>query len=168
MSIGLNFQFNLIVTRTPIAKAFVESAERLNYTYLNYNGGNQIGVSYLQSSTQNGWRQTAAKAFLSPVKHRPNLDISLRSWATKLLLNKSGDQVKAVQFYRNKREHVIKVRKEVILAAGAFESPKLLMLSGIGPEKHLKEKNITVVKVKNVIDFFLILVFPSVIFPVFP
>lgn len=103
----------------------------------------------MQSSTQNGWRQTAAKAFLSPVKDRPNLDISLRSWATKLLLNKSGDQVKAVKFYRNKHEHIIKVRKEVILSAGAFETPKLLMLSGIGPKKHLEEKNISVVKVNK-------------------
>lgn len=149
----LSVQFNRY-TRTPIAKAFVESAERLNYTNLNYNGGNQIGVAYLQSSTQNGWRQTAAKAFLSPVKHRPNLDISLKSWATKLVLNKIGDQVKAVKFYRKKYEHIIKARKEVILAAGAFESPKLLMLSGIGPEKHLKEKNIEVVKVIK-ITFFL-------------
>lgn len=81
------------------------------------------------------------------MKHRPNLDISLRSWATKLLLSKSGDQVKAVKFFRNKHEYIIRARKEVILAAGAFESPKLLMLSGIGPEKHLKEKNIDVVKV---------------------
>lgn len=121
----------------------------MNYTYLNYNGGDQIGVSYLQSSTQNGWRQTAAKAFLSPVKHRPNLDISLRSWATKLLLSKSGDHVKAVKFFRNKREFIIKARKEVILAAGAFESPKLLMLSGIGPEIHLKDHNIDIVKVKD-------------------
>lgn len=142
-------QFDLLIPRTPIAKAFVESAERLNYTHLNYNGGTQIGVAYLQTTAQNGLRQTAAKAFLSPIKHRPNLDISLRSWVTKLLFNESNSKVKAVKFFRNKREHIIKVRKEVILAAGAFESPKLLLLSGIGPKNHLEEKSIKVVKVNN-------------------
>lgn len=114
---------------------------------MNYNSGDQIGVSYLQSSTRNGWRQTAARAFLSHIRNRPNLDISLRSWATKLLFNSNGDQVKAIKFVRNKREYTVKVRKEVILAAGAFESPKLLMLSGIGPEKHLNDLDIKVIKV---------------------
>lgn len=125
----------------------MEGAQRLNYTQVNYNGGDQIGVSYLQSSTKNGWRQTAARAYLSAVKNNRNLDISLRSWATKLLFNSHSDQVKAIQFVRNKREYTIRVRKEVILSAGAFQSPKLLMLSGIGPEEHLNELNIKVVKV---------------------
>lgn len=98
-------------TRTPIAKAFVESAVRLNHSYVNYNSGDQIGVSYLHSSTKNGWRQTAARAFLSPIRDRKNLDISLRTWATKLLFNANGDQVKAIKFARNKREYTVKVRK---------------------------------------------------------
>lgn len=135
--------------RTPIADAFVQSAMKLNYSNVDYNSGEQIGVSYLQSSTRNGWRQTAAKAFLSDIKHRPNLDISLRSWASKLLFNANGDRVKGIKFYRNKREHHVRVRREAILSAGAFESPKLLMLSGIGPEAHLNEMKIKVVKVRR-------------------
>lgn len=133
--------------RTPVATAFVESAIQLNYSNVNYNSGDQIGVSYLQSSTKNGWRQTAARAFLSDIRNRPNLDISLRSWATRLLFNSNGDQIKAIKFVRNKREYTVKVRKEVILSAGAFESPKLLILSGIGPAEHLKELKIKVIKV---------------------
>lgn len=133
--------------RTSIATAFVESAIRLNYSEVNYNSGDQIGVSYLHSSTRNGWRQTAARAFLSPIRKRQNLDISLRTWATKLLFNTNEDQVKAIKFVRNKREYTVKVRKEVILSAGAFESPKLLMLSGIGPADHLRDLNIKVIKV---------------------
>lgn len=133
--------------RTPIAKAFVDSSMQLNYSHVNYNSGDQIGVSYLQASTKNGWRQTAAKAFLSRIKDRPNLDISLRSWATKLLFNAHHDHVKGVKFYRNRHEYNVKVRKEVIVSAGAFQSPKLLMLSGIGPADHLNELNIDLVKV---------------------
>lgn len=142
------FSFFQIENRTPIAKAFVESAISLNHSEVNYNSGDQIGVSYLQSSTKNGWRQTAARAFLSPIRNRHNLDISLRSWATKLLFNADGDRVKAIKFVRNKREYTIKIRKEAILAAGAFESPKLLMLSGIGPEQHLNDLNIKIIKVR--------------------
>lgn len=133
--------------RTPIADAFVDSSVQLNHSHVNYNSGDQIGVSYLQSSTKNGWRQTAAKAFLSRIKDRPNLDISLRSWATKLLFNAHHDHVKGVKFYRNRQEHNVKVRKEVIVSAGAFQSPKLLMLSGIGPAQHLSDLNIDLVKV---------------------
>lgn len=133
--------------RTSIAEAFVKSATHLNHSLGNYNSGDQIGVSYLQSTTRNGWRQTAARAYLSHIRHRRNLDISLRSWATKLLFNANGDQVKGITFVRNKQEFTVKVRNEVILAAGAFESPKLLMLSGIGPEEHLHDLNIKVIKV---------------------
>lgn len=136
------------MNRTQLAKAFVDSAINLNHSEVNYNSGDQMGVSYLQSSTKNGWRQTAARAFLSPIRNRRNLDISLRSWVTKLLFNTDGDRVKAIKFVRNKREYTIKIRKEIILAAGAFESPKLLMLSGIGPEEHLKDLNIKVIKVR--------------------
>lgn len=194
ISKGCFFHIGLHISRTLIANAFVESSERLNYTKLNYNGDNQIGVAYLQSRTQNGLRQTAAKAYLSPIKHRPNLDISLRSWVTKLLFNEANSKVKAVKFLRNKREHIVKVRKgneepevlkaasiysnncwiakyipkiivinplqivengllEVILAAGSFESPKLLLLSGIGPQNHLEEKSIKVIKVNKASSF---------------
>lgn len=137
----------LCAHRTPIAKAFVDSSMQLNYSHVNLNSGDQIGVSYLQASTKNGWRQTAAKAFLSRFKDRPNLDISLRSWATKLLFNADHDHVKGVKFYRNRQEFNVKVRKEVIVSAGAFQSPKLLMLSGIGPADHLNEMHIDLVKV---------------------
>lgn len=121
---------------------------------MNYDSGDQIGVSYLHASTKNGWRQTAAKAYLSNIRNRQNLDISIKSWATKLLFNSNGTHAKGVKFVRNKREYYVRARKEVILSAGAFESPKLLMLSGVGPEDDLKKLKIDVIKVINILNEF--------------
>lgn len=141
--------------RTSVADAFVSSAKDANYSEINYNSGDQIGVSYLHSSTKSGWRQSAAKAFLAPIKSRPNLHIATRSWATKLIVDDTnGDdnattiRIGGVNFVHNKRNYFVRARKEVILSAGAFESPKLLMLSGIGPEEHLNEMKIPLIKVR--------------------
>lgn len=141
------FFFRLTYKRTEIADAFVKSAVVANHPEVNYNSGDQIGVSYLHQSTKNGWRQTAAKSYLSDIKNRKNLTISIKSWATKLLFDTNATLVKGVKFVRNKREYTVKARREVILSAGAFESPKLLMLSGIGPEDDLKKLKIDVIKV---------------------
>lgn len=144
-----------MLIRSAIVDAFVASAEASNYEQIDYNSGNQLGVGYLQSSTRGHWRQTAARAFLAPIKFRANLHISQRSWATKLVINKENDQnnsniiIEGVQFVRDKHEHYVRAQKEVILTAGAIETPKLLMLSGIGPKEHLDEIEIPVVKVIN-------------------
>lgn len=138
------------MNRSDVVDAFVSSAKAINYNEVNYNSGDQIGVSYLQSSTRNHWRQTAARAFIAPIKFRPNLHISQRSWATRLVLStENNDEIRVdgVNLVRNKRTHFVRARKEVILCAGAIETPKLLMLSGIGPENHLKDLKIPVVKV---------------------
>lgn len=133
--------------RTPIADAFVQSAILANYSHINYNGAEQIGVSYLQASSRNGWRQSAARAFLSNVKNRKNLHISTKSWTSSILFDDERKTVNGVKFFRNKKEFMVKARKEVILSAGVFETPKLLMLSGIGPKKDLEKLNIEVIKV---------------------
>lgn len=95
-------------------------------------------------TAQNSVRYNAAKAFLGPVKQRPNLFVFKNSQATRVLFD--GVTATGVLVVRKGVQRVVRARKEVILSAGAIGSPQLLMLSGVGPETHLAALNISVVK----------------------
>ncbi|XP_035786304.1 glucose dehydrogenase [FAD, quinone]-like [Anopheles albimanus] len=132
--------------RSRIATTFVESAQLAGYRYLDYNAGDQIGVSFLQANTQQGRRVTSGTAYLLPARKRPNLHIITRAWVTKVLFDKATKEATGVMFIRNGVTRTVKARKEVILSAGAFETAKLLMLSGIGPADHLQSHGIPVLQ----------------------
>lgn len=96
-------------------------------------------------------RQSTAVAYLKPIKNRKNFYLLINTLATKIIIdkNKSAKTVE-VRTY-DKKTVTLKAKKEIILSAGAINSPQLLMLSGIGPEEHLNEMNIkTVVNAPNV------------------
>ena len=94
------------------------------------------------------------QAFLRPARARPNLHIGKGCRVTRLLVKRAGaggvpesrPRAVGVQFLRQRRVHVVRAKKEVILAAGAIGSPHLLMLSGIGPARHLQDFGIDVVQ----------------------
>ena len=111
----------------------------LNFSIVDINGPNQTGFSVPQGFYDKGSRYSASKAFLSPVKDRPNLDILLDTRVTKILFNSKNETNRAigVAVQLNGKTHVIRIVKEVIISAGAFGSPQLLMLSGLGPRKDL-------------------------------
>ncbi|XP_038111859.1 glucose dehydrogenase [FAD, quinone] [Culex quinquefasciatus] len=132
--------------RSKIAEAFVAGAQQAGYRYLDYNSGDLIGVSFLQAHTRNGRRATGGNSYLKDIVHRPNLHIMTRSWATKVLIDSRTKEATGVQFVRERRSYVVNARREVILSAGAFESAKLLMLSGVGPSKQLQRFGIKVLK----------------------
>ncbi|XP_053690000.1 glucose dehydrogenase [FAD, quinone]-like [Sabethes cyaneus] len=132
--------------RSEIAGAFVKSAQRVGYRYLDYNAGDLIGVSFLQAHTLHGHRATGGNAYLKNIIDRPNLHIMTRSWVTKVLIEPHTKEAKGVQFVHEKKSYTVKATREVILSAGAFESAKLLMLSGVGPSKHLQKHNIKVIQ----------------------
>ncbi|XP_050077332.1 glucose dehydrogenase [FAD, quinone]-like [Anopheles maculipalpis] len=132
--------------RSEVAKAFVASAADSGYPYLDYNAGDNLGVSFLQAHSRRGHRVTAGTAYLKDIKHRPNLHISTRSWATEVLFKEDKKEAIGVRFTKNKRYHTVRARREVILSAGAFETPKLLMNSGIGPAADLRRHGIRVVQ----------------------
>lgn len=104
-----------------------------------------MGISYVQATTRNGLRCSMEKAFIRPAQGRPNLHIMINSRVTKVLIDRNNSAY-GVQFVRDGITHTVKANKEVILSAGAFHSPQLLMLSGIGPADHLKQMNIPVIK----------------------
>jgi choline dehydrogenase-like flavoprotein len=132
--------------RTEYAKAFVKSFQQLGYKNHDYNGESQIGISFVQSTTKHGRRLSAAKAFLDPIAARPNLHITLNTRATKVLIDPKTKLAYGIEYVKNKKRYRVMARKEVILSAGGFHSPQLLMLSGIGPKDHLKEINVPLIE----------------------
>lgn len=99
----------------------------------------------MQANTRKGGRDSAYTAFLRPAESRPNLHIFTETRATKLLLTPGSRQVYGVELVLNRAYHRVNASKEVILCAGAFNSPQLLMLSGIGPSGHLSSLGIPIV-----------------------
>lgn len=134
---------------TPVSRAFVEAGKELGFDELDYNGASQIGVSLTQQTIKNGVRWSTAKAFLHPVRHRSNLYV----WTGKSVRGVDFEGERAVgvrvvdtEKFKNGNEIRITARKEIILSAGAVGSPYILLLSGVGPEGHLKKAGIPVRK----------------------
>jgi choline dehydrogenase len=129
-----------------LADAFVDACEQAGHARVtDYNDGEHYeGTFYLQYSTRNGWRSSAAVAYLKPAKDRPNLTILTEGVVTRVLLE--GKQAKGVEYSRNGTLERVSARREVILSAGPLQSPKLLELSGIGNADILKAHGIDVVE----------------------
>lgn len=132
--------------RTPLADAFVESCQetgiRPNH---DYNGAEQEGTGYFQFTIKEGKRHSAATAFLKPVLNRPNLTVITRAVTKQVILER--DRATGVEFVTGKNQtQIATATKEVILSAGAFQSPQLLMLSGIGPADALRSAGVGVKK----------------------
>lgn len=131
---------------TESAHAFVRAAQEAGLKYRDYNGKTQSGVSYIQATLRNGRRCSTNKAYLEPARYRSNLRILTKAKATKILIDPKTKTAYGVEYVRNRRNYTAKATKEVVLSAGTFSSPQLLMLSGIGPKEHLQEVQIPVIK----------------------
>jgi len=101
-----------------------------------FNGAEQEGIGYYQLTQRNGERCSAAAAFLTPNLGRANLSVRTEARATRIVLE--GTRADGVEYRRGGGSHVVRARREVILCAGAFQSPQLLLLSGIGDAKTLR------------------------------
>ncbi|MDB4027215.1 choline dehydrogenase [Candidatus Thioglobus sp.] len=106
------------------------------------NGFNPEGIARLDATRKHGRRCSAAGAYLRPALARGN--ITLLTKAQVMKINITGNSVNGVSFKHKGKLHSVKANKEVILSGGAINSPHLLMLSGIGPSKHLKEHGIDI------------------------
>jgi choline dehydrogenase len=108
-----------------------------------FNGARQEGAGYLQLTTRNGLRCSAAVAYLKPARGRANLTIETGAHANAIALE--GRRAVGVRYRRDGTETTVRAAREVLLAAGALQSPQLLQLSGIGPGVLLQEHGIPVV-----------------------
>jgi glucose dehydrogenase (acceptor) len=131
--------------RTPLADAFLLSGKELGYKVRDCNGEFQTGFMMAQGTVRKGQRCSTAKAFLRPVRYRPNLHISTKSTVLKILIDPDTKVAYGVQFEKKGRIYHVSANKEVILSAGSIASPQTLMLSGVGPAAHLQSMGIKVI-----------------------
>ncbi|GAB0093761.1 hypothetical protein DMENIID0001_089360 [Sergentomyia squamirostris] len=129
---------------SPLVAAFVEAGTELGYPNRDINGADQKGFMIAQGTIRRGSRCSTAKAFLRPIRLRKNFHLSMNSHVTKILIDPKTKRTYGVEFVKNGKRYQINAKKEVILAAGAINSPQILMLSGIGPAEHLTEKGIEI------------------------
>jgi choline dehydrogenase-like flavoprotein len=131
-------------TRDPLFAAWIEAGKACGYPYTeDYNGKQQEGFGRSQYTIRNGRRSSSANAFLRPARDRPNLTVEVNAQATRVLLN--GTRATGVEYLQDGRTLQAEVGREVILAGGTFNTPQLLMLSGIGPAGHLRDHDIKAV-----------------------
>ena len=107
---------------------------------VDYNGADQTGCFMYQRTVKNGERCSSAKAFLTPHLGRPNLTVITHALTEKVLFKEN--KAIGVRYKKDKESVDLYCNKEVVLSSGAFGSPQILMLSGVGPSKHLDEKGI--------------------------
>ena len=125
-------------TKDPIFDAWIEAARAVGLPVTDdYNGPQPIGFSKGQYTIRNGRRSSSANAFLKPARGRPNLTVHTQAHATRVVMD--GTTATGIEYLRKGKPVTAQADKEVILSGGVFNTPQLLMLSGVGPAAHLKE-----------------------------
>ncbi|XP_037068887.1 glucose dehydrogenase [FAD, quinone]-like [Pollicipes pollicipes] len=118
---------------------WIRAAKYLGLEVGDVNGDRQTRFMYHQTTAKYGERWSTSRAFLHPASHRHNFNILVHAHVTRIIIDPHTKRAKGVVFFKKKKRHVVWARKEVILSAGAFQSPQLLKLSGIGPCDELKK-----------------------------
>ncbi|HUA73897.1 MAG TPA: GMC family oxidoreductase N-terminal domain-containing protein [Solirubrobacteraceae bacterium] len=128
----------------PMNKRLIAASEAAGIPRIaDYNGPEQDGVSMFQVTQRDGRRFSTADAFLRPALKRPNLEV--RTKATVLGVELQGERAVGVRLRKGRRgEELVRAEREVILSAGAINSPQLLLLSGIGPAEELRAAGVEV------------------------
>jgi choline dehydrogenase len=127
-----------------LVDAFIAASNRLGVaTVDDFNTGDQEGVGYYQLTTRHGLRCSTAVAYLKPARRHSNLQIETGAMATKILFD--GTQAVGIRYVQGGEVHEVRAHREVLLTAGALQSPQLLQVSGVGPASLLREFDIPVV-----------------------
>ena len=130
-------------SRSPLTDVFVAAGVAVGLP-LNedFNGARQEGVGHYQVTQREGRRCSTSVAYLDPARSRSNLRIATNSLVERVLIERG--RAAAIEYRRNGKRHVARCDGEILLCAGAINSPQLLMLSGIGPADHLRELGIDI------------------------
>ncbi len=130
--------------RNPLSDVFLKAAAELQLPDCNdFNGAGQEGMGYYQVTQREGRRCSTAVAYLNPAKERSNLTVVTGAYAERVMFD--ARRANGVQFREMGAPKSVAAKREVILSGGAFQSPQMLMLSGIGPGEHLREHGLDVV-----------------------
>jgi choline dehydrogenase-like flavoprotein len=143
---GTGGPLNVMDPRSPnrVSPLFVQAGRQAGYREnTDFNGEDQEGVGMYQLTHRNGERFSAAKAYLTPNLQRPNLQVITGARSTRILME--GRRAAGVEFVEQGQLRQLRAEREVLLCAGALQSPQLLMLSGIGPAAQLRQHGISVV-----------------------
>jgi choline dehydrogenase len=143
---GVNGPVNVCYLRSPspLNQAFIQACNEQGIPFNpDYNGAQQFGVSPAQVTQKDGERWNAARAYLDPHRHQANLHVISQAHASQIMFE--GKRAIGVKYIVNGVTHEVRARKEVVVSGGAFGSPQLLMLSGVGPADHLKDLGIPLV-----------------------
>ena len=128
----------------PLYKRFVEAGEQAGYPVTDdYNGERQEGFGAMEMTVWRGRRWSAANAYLKPALRRPNLVLRARAHVRRVVMD--ARKAVGVEYESGGTVRRVRANREVVLAASSINSPKLLMLSGIGPAGHLQEHGVEVV-----------------------
>jgi choline dehydrogenase-like flavoprotein len=138
----LNVRFHS--SPNPFGETFVEAGMQAGYPACpDQNGANMEGFGRVQVMQKDGQRCSAAKAYLTPNRQRSNLRIETHAHATRIIFE--GKRAVGIEFVQNGVKRSLRARHELILSSGAFNSPQLLLLSGVGPTDDLLKLDIPVV-----------------------
>jgi choline dehydrogenase len=129
--------------RHPLAAAFIEAAQQCGYPRNDdFNGATQEGAGFYQNTMRNGVRASTAAAYLKPARKRSNLHVVSEALAARILFD--GRKATGVEYLVDGATCTAHANAEVLVAGGAFNSPQLLQLSGLGPAEHLRSLGIPV------------------------
>ena len=140
---GTDGPLNVADLRSPsrLTPVFITAGQQAGLPYnIDFNGESPEGVGPFQVTQKDGRRCSTARAYLQPARDNPNLTVITGAQVSGVQLE--NRQARGVEYRRDGRQEVVSARREVILAAGAIESPKLLMLSGLGDGTHLQSMGI--------------------------
>jgi 4-pyridoxate dehydrogenase len=131
-------------TRDDLYEAWLEAAKAKGYPLTpDYNGKQQEGFGRGQFTIRDGYRSSSANAFLRPAQGRNNLTVAVNAHTTRITMN--GTRATGVEYVQNGTAVRAEAAREVIVSAGTFNAPQILMLSGIGPAEHLRSFGINVI-----------------------